>query len=63
MFIWTDSNFIFCGRIKYKQTHFVVPYMTDVSLVLPTKQGDNLKHNNDAAVLNTSPPPLTDFKS
>ena len=63
MFIWTDSNFIFCGRIKYKQTNFAFAYMTDVSLVLATRQDDNFKHSNNMAVLNTSPPPLTDFKS
>ena len=63
MFIWTVSNFIYCGRIKYKQTNFAFSYMMDVSLVLPTRQDDNLKHSNNTAVLDTSPPPLTDFKS
>ena len=51
-------EFHFCGRIKYKQTNFAVSYMTDVSLVLPTRQSDNLKHNNNMVVLNTSPPPF-----
>ena len=59
--IETDSNFIFCGRIKYKQTNFAFVYMMDVSLVLPTRQLDNLKHNNNMAVLNTSPPPFNWF--
>ena len=63
MFIWTDLNFIFCGRIEYKQTNFAFSYMKDVSLVSPTRPDDNSKHSNNTAVLNTSPPPLIDFKS
>ena len=45
------------------QTNFAFSYMADVSLVLPTRQDDNLKHSNNTVVLDTSPPPLTDFKS
>ena len=36
-------------------------HMTDMSAVLPTRQGDNLNHNNNTAVLNTSPPPFNWF--
>ena len=64
MFIWTDFNFTVCGCISIKQTNFAFSCITDMSLVLPNRQDGNVKrYSHNTAALNTSPSPLTDFKS